>query len=662
MKKITLFFVAALMANVLYCQEKTWPLEETVIGYTDYDLQTWRTMQNRIYYYEDGTIGAVWNMGFNYPQFPDMGIGYNYFDGNMWGNYPYQSITSVWAINPSYTAWGENGEMVISQGGNGLVISTREEKGTGDWQEGYFSGSGYKHPVVVTSGVDHSIIQLLYLDPDDSFTGTPAQPVRGFIHYSRSTDGGQTWSPANFILDGLGPDEYLGFTIGSYSWSEPKGDVIAFVAGDYLTDLVLMKSTDGGDSWQKTIIWEHPFPFFEIFTFNSDTFYCNDGAITVALDNNNMAHVAFGLSRVYSTTSQDTIWYCPLTDGIVYWREDMPGFKNTVNSLHPDSLSICGNLIGWTQDINGNGQLDFLDTIITYPTLGVSTMPSLVIDDWDQVILTFCSTTEGFPGTYNYKHLFARLSPNLNCDWGDFYCLTASMIHIFDECIYPNVAPNVDDAFHLIYSTDNTPGLAVLGDHPYSENKIWYMEVNLNENKSSKESLYVDFKINQDSIFEGDTVYFQNLSCGCPYPYTFEWEFEGGSPLNSTDINPFIVYNQAGIYDVQLTAFNGSSTATELKPDYITVLPATKVDENMIFGEVEIFPNPSTGSLTINLQNQNGCNIKVIDLLGNTIYDQNYIQHNRKINLDLSDNPEGMYFIEVKSGDQYLIKKIVLRK
>ena len=656
---LSILFIGIFFAK---SQGKTWPPEEDIIGNTWYDLQTWRTLQNRIYYYEDGTIGAVWNMGFDFPQFPDMGIGYNYFDGNSWGPFPFQSVTSVWAINPSYTAYLENGEMVVSQGENGLVISTREYKGTGDWIEGYFSGSGYKHPVVVTSGVDHSIIQLLYLDPDDSFVPTPAQPVRGLINYARSIDGGQTWDPAG-QAPGLGPDNYLGFTIGSYIWAEPKGNVIAFVAGDYLTDLVLMKSTDGGDNWQKTIIWEHPYPFFEIFTFNSDTFYCNDGAITVALDNNNMAHVAFGLSRVYSTTSQDTIWYDPYADGIVYWREDMPGFKNTMNSLNPDSLSICGNLIGGAQDVNGNGQLDFLDTLVTYPTLGVSTMPSLIIDDLDQVILTFCSTTETYDnGIYNYKHLWARLSSNLNCDWGDFYDLTSDLIHLFDECIYPNVAPNVDDAFHLIYSIDNEPGLAVLGDHPYFENQSRYMKVNLYETKSSKESLYVDFKINQDSIFEGDTVYFQNLSCGCPYPYTFEWEFEGGSPFNSTGINPFIVYDQAGTYDVQLTASNGSSTDTELKPDYITVLPAVKVNENVIYDEVEIFPNPSTGSLTINLQNQNACNIKVFDLLGNTIYDQNYIQHNRKINLDLSGNPEGMYFLKIKSNNVNFIEKIVLKK
>ena len=49
-----------------------------------------------------------------------MGIGYNYFDGNDWGMYPYESITSGWAIFPSYTDYGENGEICVSQGQNGI--------------------------------------------------------------------------------------------------------------------------------------------------------------------------------------------------------------------------------------------------------------------------------------------------------------------------------------------------------------------------------------------------------------------------------------------------------------------------------------------------------------------------------------------------------------
>ena len=657
MKKLKLLFIAFLLPFLTICQE------EEVIGDTYYDLQTWRTMQNRIFYFADGTIGAVWNMGMNYPNFPDMGIGYNYFDGSTWGPYPWQSVTSGWAINPSYTAYGESGEICVSQGEDGLIISYREIKGTGNWIEGYFPGTGYKHPVVVTSGVDHSVIQLLYLDPDESFNPTNAQPVRGFIRYSRSTDGGQTWDPSNVLLEGLGSDEYPGFTIGSYKWAEPKGDVIAFVAGDYLTDLVLMKSTDGGDTWQKTIIWEHPYPFFEIFTFESDTFYCNGGGMSVALDNDNMAHVAFGLSRVFSTTAQDTLWYDPYADGIAYWREDMPGFKNTMNSLHPDSLSICDNLIGWSTDINANGTLDILPPAY-YPALGLSTYPSLMISDFDQVFLVFSSVTETYNnGIENYRHLWIRNSPDLGCSWGTLIDLTSDLIHIFDECVFPAVAPHIDDQLQLIYQVDVQPGLALTGDDTFYENQINHMEVDLwsIENKSEK-GIFVDFRINMDSIFEGDTVYFQNLSCGCPFPNSFDWEFEGGAPGTSQEINPAVVYLNAGIFDVSLTADNGSPL-TEFKPDYINVYPYTSIDNHIEFSVAGIFPNPGNGLFTINLNHArpDDITIDVYNILGKNILQYPAGVINDQIILDLTSRENGIYFVRIKNGDAIITRKIAVQ-
>ncbi|MCD4683833.1 MAG: T9SS type A sorting domain-containing protein [Bacteroidales bacterium] len=664
MKKLNLLFIALLITIFSLGQDEVLTPTEEIIGNTFYDLQSWRTMQNRIFYYDDGTIGAVWNMGMNFPNFPDLGIGYNYYDGDEWGVYPVQSITSGWAINPSYTAYLENGEMCVSQGNDGLIISAREEKGTGNWAEGYYPGTGYKHPVVVTSGVDHSVIQLLYLDADESFSSTNAQPFRGFIRYSRSADGGQTWDPSNILLDGLGSDKYLGFTIGSYTWAEPKGDVIAFVAGDYLTDLVLMKSPDGGNTWQKTIIWEHPYPFFEIFTFESDTFYCNGGGMTVTLDNDNMAHIAFGLSRVFSTTAQDTLWYDPYADGIAYWREDMPGFKNTMNSLHPDSLSICDNLIGWSSDINANGTLDILPPGF-YPALGLSTYPSLVIDDLEQMFLVFSSVTETYNnGVENYRHLWARPSPDLGCSWGNFVDLTSDLIHIFDECVYSSVAPYIDDHMQLVYQIDNEPGLAIVED-PYSENYITHMEIDLwweTENIGEK-GIYVDFRINQDSIFEGDTVNFQNLSCGCPFPYSFNWEFEGGVPGVSIEINPSIVYPNAGTYDVSLLADNGSSL-TEYKADYITVYPLTSVADIHHTKSISISPNPSKGIFYINLSHyeRGEIRVEIYNILGKKVMQTKHLnKESQSIVIDLTDNDDGIYFIKIESGSATITKKIAVQ-
>jgi hypothetical protein len=75
---------------------------ETEIGDSWYDRQTNATMQNRLYYYEDGTIGAAWMHGYNQPGFDDRGTGYVFYDGMQWGDPPFTRIESQRCGWPNY--------------------------------------------------------------------------------------------------------------------------------------------------------------------------------------------------------------------------------------------------------------------------------------------------------------------------------------------------------------------------------------------------------------------------------------------------------------------------------------------------------------------------------------------------------------------------------
>jgi hypothetical protein len=54
---------------------------ETLIGTSLFDYQSNRSLNNRIYRYEDGRMSVVYTMGNQSSQFPDRVTGYNFFNG-----------------------------------------------------------------------------------------------------------------------------------------------------------------------------------------------------------------------------------------------------------------------------------------------------------------------------------------------------------------------------------------------------------------------------------------------------------------------------------------------------------------------------------------------------------------------------------------------------
>jgi hypothetical protein len=482
-------------------------LNEEQVGLTRYDDQSNASMQNRLYLFSDGTLGATFTFGMGETAFTDRGTGYNYFDGTGWGPIPTVRIENERTGWPSYAPLGEIGEIVISHtGATGLKLSRREQKGTGSWNYSLLEGPDGHHMLwnrSLTSGVDHNRVHVIGLTAPIAYSGTPYQGLDGALVYSLSTDGGDTWEIENQIIDGMTANEYYGFSSDNYTWAEPRGDVLAFVVGESWYDMFLMKSTDGGETFTKTMIWEHPYPYWSTGQV-TDTFYCADGAHSLVIDDNNMVHVVFGINRALADAANN-YWF-PFVDGIGYWNETMPAFSNNVNALSPygedgSELIEDYNLIAWTQDVDGDGQITFVgtgtDNIGIY-YLGLSSMPQLVINGND-LYLIFSSTTETYSnGTANYRHLWQRYSTDGGTTWSNFTDLTNDLIHIFDECVYPSCAANTDEFLYLIYQQDNEPGNAVWGvQHPYGDNKIVLMKVPI-LGTGEKESINLENRVSQN--------------------------------------------------------------------------------------------------------------------------------------------------------------------
>ena len=73
-------------------------------------------------------------------------------------------------------------------------------------------------------------------------------------------------------------------------------------------------------------------------------------------------------------------------------------------------------------------------------------------------------------------------------------------------------------------------------------------------------------------ICVGDTLQYSDESYNAASGWT--WSFAGGTPATSTAQNPSVTYTTPGVYNVVLTATDGTTSDVETRTSYITVLPA----------------------------------------------------------------------------------------
>jgi len=81
-----------------------------------------------------------------------------------------------------------------------------------------------------------------------------------------------------------------------------------------------------------------------------------------------------------------------------------------------------------------------------------------------------------------------------------------------------------------------------------------------------------DFSTDRSTICVGDTIQFSDESYNLVSGWN--WSFAGGNPTTSAIQNPTITYTTPGLYSVTLAATDGVTNDSEVKSNYIRVLPA----------------------------------------------------------------------------------------
>lgn len=157
----------------------------------------------------------------------------------------------------------------------------------------------------------------------------------------------------------------------------------------------------------------------------------------------------------------------------------------------------------------------------------------------------------------------------------------------------------------------------------------------------------------QTTIQVGGTVSFSTTGSVAS---SYTWNFGDGN--TSTQGTVTHTYNVMGTYDVVLTGTLGNCTAT----DTITIYVGTQgVDEVNLDDAISMFPNPNSGEFKINiaLAESQDVNITLYNTIGQVVETRS-LQNvsSTVVDFNLSNKSEGFYFVNVKTKNGDITKRI----
>ena len=149
---------------------------------------------------------------------------------------------------------------------------------------------------------------------------------------------------------------------------------------------------------------------------------------------------------------------------------------------------------------------------------------------------------------------------------------------------------------------------------------------------------------------------FENNSEGAT---SYVWDFGDGN--GSTEFSPIHSYATTGVYDVLLIATNEcSSDTSELVIDFVS--STLGVAEAAFFN---VFPNPVLNRVSIQFQSnglsEDKIGVRLYDMFGRALQKQGIDLKDGgfESSLDLEGMPPGLYFVELDTGVERLIQRII---
>lgn len=467
-----------------------------VIGETYYDLQTNSAMPHRIILNDDGSVFTSWTTAPSDANgFPDRGSGFNYrsTDGS-WlpvsANRVEASARTGW---PNIATLSDGNSLTIghfaTSGGFYRTASSTPGTRPDGASQNILVESPYK-PIWGRMDNNGDTLHLICTYADSSAPGQVRAPTRNGIFspmvYSRSFDGGLTWNKAHEMLPDY--DSTLTSNGGADRYSiEVKGNTVAIANAGLLQGVLVWKSTDGGNTFNRLIADEFAYAPWETNKLMLDTPYTADGTVDVLIDNDGKVHAFWGLGRVFDDdTTDENYSLFPGIQGIVHWKEGDPSGGTLIASggafdRDGDDINSLVQATYSGKDANGaipNG----LSTVARLTNTSAMRQPSAGIDPNGDIYVSFSVPIESDISDFdaNYRDIGMVYSTDGGNTWAASQNVTQALRQEDD---FACIAKSVDDYVHMIWQADDQCGNNLsnddpnFGNHPVAKNTIYYQAI-----------------------------------------------------------------------------------------------------------------------------------------------------------------------------------------